>query len=108
MNHRTTRTEIDAALSLLDTLGDNPHHLKLAGRLVRSLVNGYVREQLPTVVPTDPNDSNFTREEMDCLLAQQKIATIKLIRARLGYGLREAKDYVEEFGNKYLIPPSSF
>lgn len=98
---QVSRTEIDAAITLLDTLNPESGCRAQAGRIIRSLVNGYIQQALPV----RSVDSNFTPEEMDCLKSNEKIGTIKLVRVRLGVGLKDAKDYVEKYGNKYLSPP---
>lgn len=47
--------------------------------------------------PVSIRDTRFTQEEANVIVSGRKIEAIKMVRARTGYGLKEAKDLVESY-----------
>ncbi len=97
MKRTAHRDEIEAAMDLFDRLGPESGCKDKAATILRSLVNTYVGRSNPSRL-----NKYLTGEEIEECKAGRKIAAIKLYRTRSGVGLKEAKDYIELHGGKYL------
>lgn len=84
---RTTRQEVNAALDFYETLPDDSIVKMQAGGMVRKLANAFSGQTTAAI--------KFTYNEESHIKNGDKIDAIKLVRGRLGLGLKDAKDYVE-------------
>lgn len=74
------------------------HAKRLIGRALRSVVNRFTGVKQRESV-------DFTTEEKESLRNGKKIECVKLVKARLGLSLLDAKNYVEARMGPYYIAP---
>lgn len=93
------REEIATAMDLFDMLGEKSGCKRQAGTIVRSLVAGYVHNQ----VGPKPHAPYLTDAELEWCRKGRKISAIKLVRDRKPhFSLIESKRYVEKHGAEQL------
>jgi ribosomal protein L7/L12 len=83
------RAALDSALDMLNSptvLADKEWH-ETAQKMARVLFE--------RIVPPPTNYNELTDSEWDYLEKREKIPCIKSVRTRTGWGLKEAKDFVE-------------
>lgn len=69
-----------------------------------SLVSLYASQEIEASKPNPHMQSEYlTDEEIGLLKQGKKLEVVKMVKARTGLFLLEAKHYVEEHGDQYLV-----
>lgn len=93
-------TSLMNTATALRSLNVNPRHKDALSSLASEVTN-QMRQEILDII--DGDDLSLTMEEREMIMDDAMIPAIKSIRSRLGCSLKEGKDKVDKYRDKYMI-----